>query len=261
MNRIWTYLAAAYIDLRLLATGKAERDLPPLRLRFVGAGDFRAVGKHLLDLTLSRGRITTHSRILDIGCGVGRLALPLTEYLRHGQYEGFDVVWRAIRWCKQHISRTHQNFHFQYVALRNPEYSSRGRSAAEFTFPYQDDTFDCAVAFSVFTHLALNEITNYIREAQRVLVPGGRLVFSCFLLNQESEAALPSLPEMYRFPYRDGPVCFTDATNRGLAVAIEEATLRCILHDVGFRDCVVEYGGWYGREPNPSFQDLVTCVK
>src|SRR5437016_13672840 len=44
------YLAAAHIDLRLWLTGKADRELPPLRMRFVGMGDFRAIGEELAAL-------------------------------------------------------------------------------------------------------------------------------------------------------------------------------------------------------------------
>ena len=52
---LWEYLFAAHLDLRLWLTGKTDPELPPLRLRFVGMGDFRAIGEEMLDLLVRYG--------------------------------------------------------------------------------------------------------------------------------------------------------------------------------------------------------------
>jgi SAM-dependent methyltransferase len=85
------YLKAAYIDLRLFATGKSDPELPPLRLPFVGIGDFRSVGESLVKLLVEVGGLRASDRVLDIGCGIGRVAIPLTKFLE-STYDGFDVV-------------------------------------------------------------------------------------------------------------------------------------------------------------------------
>ncbi|HEX8254186.1 MAG TPA: hypothetical protein VF846_13660 [Thermoanaerobaculia bacterium] len=80
-------------------TGKADRDLPPLRLRDVGGGDFRQVGEDLVKVLADHGLKST-DRVLDIGCGVGRVALPrvlrpggtLCDVLPHRRAHG---VYRA----------------------------------------------------------------------------------------------------------------------------------------------------------------------
>ena len=46
---------------------------------------------------LERHGLKPEHRVLDIGCGVGRVALPLTRYLTSGTYDGFDIVKRWIR--------------------------------------------------------------------------------------------------------------------------------------------------------------------
>lgn len=204
LERVARYLRAAYVDIRLFLAGKGERDIPPLRLRFVGSGDFRAVGDHLLGLTKTRGSIHGDSRVLDIGCGSGRLALPLTRFLLRGEYQGFDVVASAVRWCQRHISRENPQFQFTHVSLRNSDYSARGAPASLFAFPYDDVYFDCVVAFSVFTHLQFDEICNYLRESHRVLKPGGRLVATCFLLNDQSKTAQKAIAGVEQFPYEHG---------------------------------------------------------
>src|SRR5437868_12657499 len=92
---LWNYLFAAHLDLRLWLTGKTDPELPPLRLRFVGVGDFRTVGDELKELLIRSG-LKPSDRALDIGSGVGRVAIPLTRYLDSGTYDGFDVVRRGV---------------------------------------------------------------------------------------------------------------------------------------------------------------------
>src|SRR5688572_11865166 len=103
----------------MLAAGKADRGLPPLRLRFVGDGDFCSVGEQLASLVLEHGDVRPGSRLLDIGCGVGRVALPLARLLPDDvTYEGFDVVRGAVRWCRSRITPNHPSFRFRHVSVR-----------------------------------------------------------------------------------------------------------------------------------------------
>src|SRR5436309_7246167 len=110
------YLAAAHIDLRLWLTGKSDPELPPLRMRFVGMGDFRAIGQELAELLVRVGGLRPSDRVLDIGSGIGRVAIPLTRVLDAGaSYDGFDVVERGVDWCRRHITPRHPNFRFHHV--------------------------------------------------------------------------------------------------------------------------------------------------
>lgn len=261
LERTVRYIRAAYVDFRLFLTGKADPELPPLRLRDVGTGDFRAMGEHLLELTTTRGAVGAGSRVLDIGCGVGRLALPLTRVIDSGRYAGFDVSAPSIRWCRRNITPRHPNFSFRHIALRNSDYSFAGGSAAETVFPYPDAAFDCVVAFSVFTHLSFDETINYLAQSHRVLAPHGRLVATFFLLNEKSETAQRTVPGVQQFPYDRGPVRIASESNPALAVAMREDALRDLLRRAGFSDVVIEPGAWYGIQGTPTFQDLVVCTK
>lgn len=262
IERLFRYVEAAYIDLRVVLAGKADREVPPLRLRFVGDGDFETVGDQLAGLVLEHGDVHQNSSLLDIGCGVGRVALPLARRLPgEVEYEGFDVVRGAIRWCRRRITRNHPNFHFRHVSVRNSEYALFGVPAAEFRFPFSDERFDCAFAFSVFTHLTFPEMRRYLRESSRVLKPGGRLIATFFLLNEESTPRLTSLQGIYRFPIIDGPMRLADGTNPAEAVAIDECALAAEIDAAGFRRHTVLRGQWCGRAGATSFQDLVVCEK
>jgi SAM-dependent methyltransferase len=253
------WLAAAYIDLRLWLTGKTDPELPPLRLRFVGSGDFRAVGEELKTLLVRFG-LKPGDRVLDIGSGVGRVAIPLTRYLdAGGTYDGFDVVRRGVSWCRRHITTRFPNFRFHHANVRNSEYREQGMSASSFHFPFADGSFDFAFATSLFTHLVLAETRQYLRESARVLAPGGCLVATFFLLNDHSHEVLPRLDVHFRFPVEQPPLRLADAGNPAVGVAIHEAVLVDMIREAGFSGFEVHYGTWAARPDGATFQDLVLC--
>lgn len=252
------WVAAAHIDLRLWLTGKSDPELPPLRLRFVGTGDFRAVGDELKELLIRFG-LKRSDRVLDIGSGVGRVAIPLTRYIESGSYDGFDVVRRGVVWCRRHITRYYPNFRFHHVNVRNSKYRENGMSATDFCFQFVDASFDFAFATSLFTHLVLAETRRYLHESARVLAPGGRLVATFFLLNGESRAVLPRLDGHYRFPVEQGLVRLADAENPAVGVAIDETALVQLVRDAGFSRYEIHYGQWAARPNGVTFQDLVLC--
>ncbi len=58
--------------------------VPPRHLqRLVGNGDFQQIGDNLLQLLIEYTDLQPSERVLDIGCGIGRVARPLTRYLRY----------------------------------------------------------------------------------------------------------------------------------------------------------------------------------
>jgi SAM-dependent methyltransferase len=246
------YLRAAYIDLRLFATGKSDPELPPMRLRFVGMGDFRSVGESLVKLLIDTGGLRPTDRVLDIGCGIGRVAIPLTKFLQ-STYDGFDVVGTAVRWCRRHISARHPNFTFQHANLYNSFYNRRGVPAARYRFQYADGAFDFAFATSVFTHLDLEAARNYFAEAHRVLRPGGRLLVTFFVLDS---GPAPSLD----FADRHRDYALVDTSTPDAAIAFPERVIRELLPESQWR-MRIAHGGWAGREGAPTFQDTVVAEK
>lgn len=245
------YLHAAYIDLRLFVTGKAEPDLPPLRLRDVGLGDFRAIGESLAAMLARNGMHPDH-RVLDIGCGVGRVALPLTRRLsERGSYEGIDIVKRWVRWCTRRITPAHPNFRFTHANVYNSHYNRSGVPAAQYRFPYPDAHFDFAFATSVFTHLDPDSARNYLREAHRVLKPGGKLVATFFLL--DDAIAKPAVD----FRVDRGDHRLLDANDPDWGIAFRADALDGLLPPASWSARTIERGAWRG-EGGEQFQDVVT---
>ena len=249
MNPLRKYLHAAYIDFRLFLAGKSEPDLPPLRLRDVGQGDFRRIGEGLAAMLVRHGLEPQH-RVLDIGCGVGRVALPLTRILTTGTYDGFDIVKRWVRWCRRHITPRHPNFRFAHADVYNSHYNRGGVPAASFRFPYDDASFDFAFATSVFTHLDLAAAKHYLAEAHRVLEPGGTLLATFFIVDGDvADAALD-------FKVDRGDYRLLDDKDPDWGIAFHERVLDELLPPALWRDRTIERGAWRNRD-GVEFQDVL----
>ena len=78
---------------------------------FIGSGDFKEQGIRQLDHLIEYCHLHPDHRVLDVGCGIGRTAIALTDYLSSsGSYEGFDIVPKGIDWCQKHIAAKYPTF-------------------------------------------------------------------------------------------------------------------------------------------------------
>ena len=216
-------------------------------MRDVGAGDFRRIGEELTALLVRHGLKPEH-RVLDVGCGVGRVALPLTRVITSGSYDGFDIVKRWIRWCQKNITPSHPNFRFAHANVYNSHYNRRGIPAEQFRFSYDDASFDFVFATSVFTHLGPAAARNYLREAQRVLRSGGTLLATFFLL--DDDVANPALD----FKVDRGDHRLLSERDPDWAVAFDPSILSEL------QSFTIEGGAWR-NQGGEQFQDIVVFRK
>lgn len=148
------------------------------------------VGLEWLEFIIRYGRLSRDGSVLDIGCGAGRIAEPLSFYLgRRGRYRGFDVTAKQINRCRDLI--THPRFQFDVIDLNHAIYNPQGRiKPEEFRFLFDDNSFDVVFAASIFSHLRLAVAKSYLSEIARVLRPNGRAILSFFAIPQEEKRAV-----------------------------------------------------------------------
>lgn len=125
------------MDSLELILGRRDPLTPPNRLIYIGPGNFKQLGDSFLQLFVNLGDLQPDHRVLDVGCGVGRMARALTNYLdQKGVYEGFDIVSEGIEWCKRNITTRYPNYHFILADIHNDRYYPQGRNyASEYVYP------------------------------------------------------------------------------------------------------------------------------
>jgi SAM-dependent methyltransferase len=250
-------------DLMDTISRRREEMIPPRRLIFVGDGDFVERGNEFVGYFREFGLITQESRVLDIGCGIGRMARPLTLILQNGFYEGFDIVPKGIDWCLNNISSRFSNFHFQQADIYNKAYNPKGRlKAQEYIFPFKSESFDFAFMTSVCTHLLPEDMEHYLAETSRVLRSGGKIFTTYFLLNHESIALSKSGRSALDFKFQGAWYHTIDNLKPESATAFEESFVRELYSK--YRLKIVEpiqYGSWCGRNKYLSYQDVVIATK
>lgn len=120
---------------------------------------------HLLEQT---GPIADGCEVLEIGCGLGRLTLPLAAMLPRVFVMGIDVSSRMIEQAR----------HDRDLALiPNLHYTQcDGRSIPRKWNGYAMPTFDVIYSVLVFQHLDPDGVRAYLAEVAAMLKPEGRFV-------------------------------------------------------------------------------------
>lgn len=162
--------------------------LPASYLRF-GGPEFRDDAYFLRSASQEAQRLQqdfqldASTRMLEVGCGYGRLAIGLiNQRVPLKIYHAIDVTRDAISWCSRHLTRQDARFRFHYINVYNERYNPAGQAQeTQFRFPFDAAEFTQIYLYSVFSHMELEPIKRYLAEFQRVLAPGGRIFVTLFV--------------------------------------------------------------------------------
>ena len=245
--------------------GSAQRALLNPSLSFPAQEDLTTVGSSLmvgfefLTYFIQKAKLRADEKILDVGCGVGRMAYALTHYLNDaGRYEGFDILADLITWAQTEISTRFPYFQFHQVPIYNKFYNPEGTvSTLDFEFPYADAEFDFVFLTSVFTHMQAPEIRHYLEQIQRVLKPGGRCLCTCFLINEETDALHKAGKCNREFTYPLGEAMVNNPDMPEAAIAFPQEAFLAWARECGFTISGIFGGNWCGRDDHLSYQDIL----
>lgn len=113
--------------------------------------------RDLQEHILSRVEINGRAKVLEIGCGIGRLLKPLAPLVKEAV--GVDISPEMVRRARERL-----------VGISNVQIDLTDGTLSL----YADESFDMCFSYAVFQHIpGKREIQKYVEEAHRVLKPGG----------------------------------------------------------------------------------------
>jgi ubiquinone/menaquinone biosynthesis C-methylase UbiE len=234
---------------------------------FTGRGDFLGSGMKTKNLLVKHANLREHSTVLDIGSGLGRIAIPLTDILKaSGTYHGTDIIKKGVDYCQEHISSKFSNFHFHHTPAFNDLYNSTGADGAQVKIPIAAASIDVAVANSVFTHLVKSETENYLAETSRLLKKGGRAYYTFFVIDSSNKNRVlkaTGSPE-FSFRYSDGVQHFMDQKVKRANVAFDIDFLESLFEKMGLQVNSFNKGHWradVAENQSIDFQDVFILEK
>lgn len=112
----------------------------------------------------SLGKINPGEKILDIGCGAGVDTLLAAMMVGpSGKVVGVDIVSEMLQRAEENLKRTN---------LKNVTF----KKASGEQLPFEDDSFDVLISNGVVN--LIPDKTATLKEAMRILKPGGRLMIA-----------------------------------------------------------------------------------
>lgn len=236
-----------------------------------GTDSFESISDGHIYLLREMLRLDSKHNVLEIGCGIGRDAIPLTKVLSdQSRYLGIDIIERSINWCNENINAKYSNFKFVHFDIKDQLHNPHGtRTLDEFEIPCASDSIDRIILWSVFTHMAEHDISFYLKEFRRVLKPGGLVFATFFIINDEiAESARATNRTIFdlRFEHLYADGCFiNDPVHPMGAVAYTVPKVRQIVEasELKFRYPIL-FGSWSGLFPSSATdagQDALVLYK
>lgn len=230
------------------------------------SGPFNSV-QHFLDSSFQNFKellfftgVTPTQRVLDYGCGLARLAIPMSGYLdgAKGYYCGVDTDNSCIERNRRVFGHL-PNFEFHHVDIYSKMYNRKGQSYQVLLEKDFRGPFDLAFLFSVFTHVLPEDCDFLLKFLNLQLSRPGEIFASFFLLNDETQKAIDAGKSHRKFATPYGNARIDNPNVPEGAVAYFEADILERFSRAGFSDIEIQYGKWSGKTDSWIWQDIITA--
>lgn len=236
----------------------------------VGGSDPVEIAQFNVDIIERISTIEQGMKVLDFGCGCGRVSLPILEKIGpQGTIVGVDIIPKMIEFCREEITSIYPNSNFYQLVAENSHYTQWTETQAKDSSQISDLTdiaeseFDLIFAFSVFTHLDLEDTKKYLKQFSKLLRPGGSIVISAMFINESSMRGLHNNTSNVPFGKsikRRRDIYFGNPQDKLAAVGFREASFIKLAVDAGLEVSQIYYGAWPGRPHRICGQDVIALT-
>jgi len=116
-------------------------------------------------------------RVLDVGCGSGRMSISIARARPRATIVGLDNF--SASYIRNHgPANTERNFRLAGLGTR-----ATVRSGDMREMPFENHSFDAAASSAAIDHLQPDDIRRALGEVSRVLVPGGQFLLMVIVPN------------------------------------------------------------------------------
>jgi len=149
---------ASYVFMKVLESSPQRYDAG---INLLSLGQTGRVRRDIV-----KNYITAGDEVLEIGCGTGSLAIMCAE--RGTSVVGFDASHQMLEIARRKISERNLTDSIRLMEM----------AAIEIGSSFGDSAFDKIVSTLVFSELYRDEQKYVLREAHRILKPGGLLIIA-----------------------------------------------------------------------------------
>jgi 2-polyprenyl-3-methyl-5-hydroxy-6-metoxy-1,4-benzoquinol methylase len=208
-----------------------------------------SVTQQFINYLIKSCHLMSNYKVIEIGCGIACLSLPVICSLGCGTYVGLDSDLKCIEWCRKNIE-PHTHSVFDHIdSLENMG---------------DNGTYDLIYSTSVFMTIPISQISNYLNRVHRLLKIGGQLVISVLIWNTTIQAYLRGKSinsRIVKIPSGSG-YSYQIIGNYGERVYVhpDDVLNRC-LESRGFTIKEVVFGNWTETSSDVFLCDLINLVK